>query len=658
MVIAKKPVKKTKPADPRAMAKPLTARPAQRRSPGRADPVVTEIVRNSVVAIAEEMKTNLLRTAYSMVIYEAQDFTVGLFGANGDIISIGIGLPNFIRGISDTIKAMLVHYGPDGERGGTNIGMRPGDVLITNDAYLTGSHLNHITLVVPIFDGKRLIAFSACMAHWADIGGALNIVTRDIYSEGLQVPILKIYDAGKLNVDLLNIIKMNVRIPDRAIGDLHAQMAAVRTGAKRFNELAGRYGTQAVLNGIAAIMDHSEALARKQVRSIPDGVYEAESFMDDDGVDSGKRIRIRVKITVKGDGMTIDLSDVDAQVKGFFNSGEAAGRGCCQVAFKCLTSALEKPVNEGSFRPLKIILPLGKVVSAVKPAAMRRWMTYPMTVVDTIFKALAPAIPQRVIAGHHADLMSALINGNHPEDGKLYILYGGLIGGGWGARYGMDGSSATICINDGDTHNSPLEQVEAKYPVVVDHYGLREDSPGAGKWQGGLGTEKVVRATHEFMFNAQVERVYCRPWGLFGGHPGAGNQVGVQIQAEPEIKFPSGKVLGRLLKPGEAYILRSGGGGGYGIPLERPIDKIEDDLREGYITRQRAEGCYGVIFDSRTGAIDRTATEARRAKLLASGMPMERNDIEDAAEAKDAGEDNEGEGRFLTRGQLFPMRCC
>jgi N-methylhydantoinase B len=615
----------------------------------KVDPIVTEIVRNSLVAISEEMKSNLMRTAYSMVIYEAQDFTVGLFDAAGSIVSIAIGLPNFIRGMSDTIKAMLEHYGTEG--------MDDGDVLVTNDAYVTGSHLNHITLVVPIFHGGRLVGFSACMAHWADIGGALNILTRDIYSEGLQVPILKMYAKGEINKDLLSIIRMNIRIPERGMGDLHAQTAAVRTGARRFRELMDRYGTDQVLSSMAAIMDHSEAQARKHVRSIPDGVYEAESYMDDDGVDAGKRVPIRVKVTVSGDEMTIDLTETSMQVKGFYNCGEAAGRGCCQVAFKCLTSALEKPINEGSFRPLKIILPPSRVVSATKPAPMRRWMTYPMTVVDTIFKAMAPAIPDRVIAGHHADLMTAAINGHFPEDGenpgKLFIVYGGLIGGGWGAKNGADGSNATICINDGDTHNSPLEQVEAKYPMVVERYGLREDSGGAGKWQGGLGTEKIVRATSEWNFNAQVERVYCRPWGLFGGHPGMGNQASVQVGGDPELRFPSGKVLGRLLKPGDAYILRSGGGGGYGSPLERPVEKVASDLAEGYISRHKAESCYGIAFEKDGNGIDIAATAQKRAKLMQVGGAIVERDNEDPLV-----ETEEPKGLYFTEGMLFPLRCC
>ena len=617
----------------------------------RVDPVVTEIVRNGVVAITEEMKTNLMRTAYSMIIYEAQDFTVGLFTIRGDIISIGIGLPNFIRGMSDTVKAMLAHFGTDG--------IVPGDVLVTNDAYITGSHLNHITLVVPIFDGKTLIAFSACMAHWADIGGALNVMTRDIFSEGLQVPILKMHSAGKLNEDLVAILRMNVRIPERAIGDLHAQIATVLTGARRFLELIKRYGRAAVLNGIAAIMDHSEALARKHVRSIPDGTYEAESFMDDDGVDAGKRVPIKVKVIVAGDEMTIDLTDVSKQVKGFYNSGEAAGRGCCQVAFKCVTSGLERPINEGSFRPLKIILPAGRVVSATKPAPMRRWMTYPMTVIDTIFKALAPAIPDRVIAGHHAELMTTQLHGHLP-DGKMFILSGGgLTGGGWGAKNGADGANATICINDGDTHNSPIEQIEAKYPVQAIRYALRADSGGAGQWQGGLGTEKMVRATDEFVMNSYIERVYCRPWGLFGGHPAAGNQVAVHLAGDgDELRFPSGKVIGRSLKHGDAYILRSGGGGGYGSPLDRPLEKIVDDLREGYISRERAESCYGVVFDAGTGAADVAATESMRSRLRTRGSLVTRPELEDAATVHEGGNNDTSDAAKLPDELVFPLRCC
>lgn len=615
-----------------------------RRNHLRPDPILTEVVRNGLVAITEQMKSNLMRTAYSMIIYEAQDFTVGLFDREGATISIGIGLPMFVRGMSDTVKAMIRHFGY--ER------MYEGDVLVTNDAYLTGSHLNHVTLVVPVFADGNVVGFSACMAHWADIGGALDGMTKDIYSEGLQLPILKAHSAGVPNEDLLAIIRMNVRIPARAMGDFNAQVGAVQLGARRLGHLLNKHGPARVLRAIAGIMDNAEALAREHVRSIPDGVYAAESFMDDDGVDQRRRIPIKVTVTVAGDELTVDLSEVSEQVRGFYNSGEAAGRACCQVAFKCLTSPLDLPINDGSFRPLKIILPPGRVVSAVRPAPMRWWMTFPMTIVDTIFAALAPAIPERSIAGHHADLVSAALNGMNPADGKFFVLSGGLTGGGWGAKQGSDGISATIAMNDGDTHNSPVEQVEVKYPMRIDSYRLREDSGGAGRWQGGLGTEKVVRATSPFMFNAQVDRVYCRPWGLFGGHPGAGNEVSV-LAGEKELRFPSGKVLGRQLQANEAYVLRSGGGGGYGSPLDRSLETVQHDLEQGYITVERAQGCYGIVFDY-LGAIDAGATQAERQRRRRMGL--------DQVPHEEPADESDPDGKYLAAGltqgsAIFSVRC-
>src|SRR3954467_2681338 len=229
-----------------------------------ANPVVTEIVRNGLVAVTEEMKINLMRTAYNMIIYEALDFTVGLFDARGDTVSIGLGLPMFIRGMSETVKAKIEHFGTD---------IDPGDILLTNDAYITGSHLNHMTFTVPIFHEGELVAFSCCMAHWPDVGGTLMEGTTDIYSEGLQMPIVKIYRRGVPNEELISIIKTNVRLPERAMGDFRAQIAAVKTGERRFLEMIEKYGRDAVLGGIEAIMDQSEAATRARVEAMPDGVY-------------------------------------------------------------------------------------------------------------------------------------------------------------------------------------------------------------------------------------------------------------------------------------------------------------------------------------------------------------------------------------------------
>ena len=281
------------------------------------DPVITEIVGNGLVAVTEEMKINLMRTAYNMIIYEALDFTVGLFDADGNTVSIGLGLPMFIRGMSDTVKKKIEHFGKD---------IDPGDILLTNDAYITGSHLNHMTFTVPIFHDGELVGFSCCMAHWPDVGGTLDGSTTDIFSEGLQMPIVKIYRKGEINEELVSIITSNVRLPERAMGDFRAQVAAVKTGEKRFLEMLREYGRDHVLGSIDAIMDQSEAIARERVRAIPDGIYEAESFMDDDGISVGAGIPIRVRVEVKGDRMTVDLTEVSKQVGGFYNSGETAGR--------------------------------------------------------------------------------------------------------------------------------------------------------------------------------------------------------------------------------------------------------------------------------------------------------------------------------------------
>jgi N-methylhydantoinase B len=338
----------------------------------------------------------------------------------------------------------------------------------------------------------------------------------------------------------------------------------------------------------------------------------------------GERVPIRVRVEVKDDRMKVDLTDVSKQVAGFYNSGETAGRSCCQVAFKCLTSALDLPINDGQFRALDIVLPPGRVVSALKPAAMRMWMTYPMTIIDTIFKALSPAIPEHITAGHHADLVVGRVNGRRPKDDSFYIYLGGLIGGGWGAKHNGDGSNATIAMNDGDTHNGPSEQVEAKYPLLVERYTLRPDSGGAGRFRGGLGCEQVVQARHDIRFNSQMDRVKCKPWGLEDGLSGFGNSVAIhRFGTAQEQRFHNGKALNQVLHAGDAYILRSGGGGGFGSPLERDLESLARDVRCGYVSKDAAERYYGAVFERETNRIDTAATAIRRSEMRRQGLPQD-----------------------------------
>jgi N-methylhydantoinase B len=567
------------------------------------DPVTVEIIRNGLVAVTEEMKTNLMRTAYNLIVYEALDFTVGLFTAEGDTISIGLGLPMFIRGMAETVKAKLKHFGKDG--------IHPGDILITNDGYITGSHLNHVTLTMPYFHNGKLVAFGCCMAHWLDIGGTRGIVTTDIYSEGLQIPMLKYRRAGVVNQDIIDIIRINCRLPDLAMGDLRAQVTALTTGERRFTELVERYGEEDVGLSVAAIMDQTEAEARANTLSIPDGTYEAESFMDDDGLNVGKHVQLRVKVIVKGDRMTIDLSDMSNQVQGHFNSGPATGLACAQVAYKCLTTPTFYPLNEGSFRSLDVIIPPGKVISAVRPAPLQNWMSFPQTVIDTAFKALAPAIPERTIAGHHADLVIATVNGITPQ-GNFFVTHLGPVGGGWGAKSSEDGVSVTVCINDGDTHNTPSEQVEAKYPLLIERYELRRDSGGAGRTRGGLGADYAVTALCSMQLNSKIERKFCRPWGLYDGLSGDGNSIALRIDGDWEDSPSNAKLAGQRLKKGDGFMIRSGGGGGFGDPKQRPAERVAYDVAEGYISAEAAAADYGVVVDPMTGKLDQAATAKLR----------------------------------------------
>jgi N-methylhydantoinase B len=264
---------------------------------------------------------------------------------------------------------------------------------------------------------------------------------------------------------------------------------------------------------------------------------------------------------------------------------------------------------------LKVIVPPGRVVSATRPAPMRWWMTFPMTVIDTVFKAMTPAIPEKTIAGHHADLCVSLVHGIDPRDGKFFLAHMGPLGGGWGAKQNEDGVSGTVCINDGDTHNSPREQLETKYPLLIERYALIPDSGGPGRHRGGLGCETVVQALTDVTLNASIDRAHCLPWGLMGGLEATGNQVLVRRGSEWEKDRPNAKVLTVQLKTGDAYALRSGGGGGFGSPLERSPEAVRDDVRQGYVSPAAARDYYGVVLHAETLAVDADATAAERAAL-------------------------------------------
>jgi N-methylhydantoinase B len=399
------------------------------------------------------------------------------------------------------------------------------------------------------------------------------------------------------------------------MGDFRAQIAAIRTGERRLAQLLQRYGGATFKRSVHLVFDQSEKLARAAVEKIPDGVYEAESFMDDDGVHLGKSIPIRVRIEITGDEMTVDLTEVSPQVAGPYNSGATAGRSASEVAFKFLTSPLLLPINHGSFRPLKVVLPPGRIVSATKPAPVRTWMTVPMTVVDTIFKALAPVCPDNVLAGHHADLAVPRTFGVDPKTGRAFHFPQTLSGGGWGALHDRDGQNATFCINDGDTHNTPAEAAEGKGPILISYRKLRQDSGGAGKFRGGLGVAQEVRMLAPGSVLSAMERTKCPPWGLHGGKDAMANRFNIVRKDGSVQTLPTGKTPGHVaLETGDGFLIEVGGGGGFWDPSERDPARVLADVRAGYVSVEAARRDYGVVIHQKgcKFELDRAATEALR----------------------------------------------
>jgi N-methylhydantoinase B len=564
------------------------------------DPVTLEVIRNALPAISNEMSYDLQRTSYNMMIYEVRDYCCALLDTDGNLLSQNLGgVSHFVADLSVVIQDGVKKIGKGN--------FHPGDVIITNHQAVCGQHLNNVCIYTPFFFKGELIGFPIVRAHWVDVGGmstgfgaTANVL--DPWMEGLQMDQLKIYEAGKPKEDLLKLISDNIRYPESSMGDLRAQIASCQLALRRLEDLFGKFGRDLVLEAVQRIFADTETKCRKIVEQIPDGVYEAESFLDDSGYRNSPPLGIKARVTVSGSDMTIDLSGCATQTPGSYNSRTLAG---ARVAYKALTMPLD-PVNEGSFSALKIIIHEGSFMMAKYPAIMSGWSLPIPTVVDTVLKALAPAMTDRVPAGHLGVLGGTIVFfGRDPLKGKNFVVQS-IEGGGWGGRPFEDGASASVSICQGDVRNAPIENIELKCPVIVEERLLRKDSGGAGKFRGGLGLDSKVRNLVEGRWNLiQTGRRQCAPWGLWGGKSGATSDYLLQLPGESDWK--SVDVAMHPVPADARAIIRTAGGGGWGSPLEREAERVRMDVLEGFVSPEAARSEYGVVLDERF-EIDAKAT--------------------------------------------------
>ena len=544
------------------------------------DPITLEVIRHGLVSITDQIDANITRTAFSPYIYEYKDFAVGLVSADGELIAQCTGgMPVFVAdSVGMAVRDGLATYGA--------ARLHYGDVVVCNHAAIQGQHLNNTVMYTPIYAGPQraaLIGFFAINVHWIDIGG-ITPRSSDIFMEGLQLRSIKLWSKGEPIQEVYRIIENNTRFPVELLGDIAAQHAGCVLGRDLTQALADKYGVDTFASAVKTILDQSEAAARARSARVPDGVYRYETFFDNDG-ETGEPIPIRVKVIVAGDEMTIDYSDMADQVKGCINSGYyGGGRTTARVAFKYLI-ANNEPANEGTFRPLKLILPEGKILSAHPTAPMGNYSQPFPTVIDAVIKALEKALPERVTGAHFGTFSGVRFRGRTATGAPFDCHDSGH--GGWGACATHDGAGPFRTMAHGDTRIIPIELQESMYPYRIAEFSLREDSAGAGKFRGGLGFRKCYEILGPCNLQAMFDRVKWPPWGVQGGKEAKPGQITVvKKSGEKEIIYKS---KGYPLEPGDMIIVETGGGGGYGPPSERPRELIERDLRRGYVSRRCRE---------------------------------------------------------------------
>lgn len=610
------------PAKKAAKAPAKKTAAAKGRKP-KVDPITLQVIGGALHTAAREMGHVLYRMSFSSIIRESEDLGAGLFDADYQTLSesdstpLHIGsIPGYLRGMAETLQ--------DGE-------WYEGDVVIHNHPYYGASHSPDIAVAIPIFWEGKLVGFSANTAHHVDIGAAtpgLIIDIPDVFAEGMLLAGIKLYRKGVRNEGLWQYMKYNSRTAKMLMDDIEAQVASARLGVERYKDLIRQYGYDTFKAACDELMNYTERMMRQQIKKIPNGTYRAEGWLDDDGRNRGERLPVKVAVTVKGDSISVDLTGSSDQVPTGYN---VPFDGSTKVAVYCAFRSLLLdqsetevyiPSNEGSFRPIEVIAPLGSIFNPRFPAAAEARFTQCNRVIDCIYRALAPVMPEKVTAGNSASLSFISYAGLRPSGD--YWVFLEVNEGSYGARAKKDGPDSIdnlMC----NTRNNPLEDLGMHLPMVCERYELRDDvMPGAGRTRGGIGVVKSQRVLTEGVITHECDRHTDVPWGAFGGKEGAVGKVIRYNTRKPgsEVEMPA-KFSGVGINADDVIAFYGPCGGGYGDPLERSAEQVLEDVLDDFCTIEHARNAYGVVV-TKDLKLDKAATEKLRAEMRrVSGVAAE-----------------------------------
>lgn len=551
------------------------------------DPIRLEVFANALRSIADETFVALQKSAYSTNIKERHDHSTALFDARGRLVmQAQQSLPLHVGAISGTVKKLVAKYGTD---------IHEGDVFVANDPYAaSGTHLPDICITAPVFHGGRLVGFSGCTAHHADIGGAsvggASGGLTEIFQEGFRIPMVRLFSKGQMNQEMFDIFLLNVRGAEERRGDYYAQFAAVSLGAKRLAEICDRYGADYVEAAFDELLARTHQRLTRALDQIPAGEYVFEDVMDDDGV-AARDLRVAVTLRKTADKLVIDFIGTAPQTPGNINSPFADTVSTVLYVLKCVLDPTISS-NDGLLSAVEVIAPAGSLVNPAYPAAVTNRSATDQRVVDVLLGALAKALPDRVVAAANGSNTGVYIYGTDPRTGGRFYFFE-TMGGGFGGRATRDGKDA-VQVHVTNTANTPVEAIEREFPLLVEEYAIVEDSGGAGRFRGGCGLRRVIRPLGEnFTFGGTGERFAGhRPWGLFGGEAGETGFFALRDGSGEVTRLPT-KVPGVTIPADGAVIMQTAGAGGYGAPATRAPEAVADDRADGKFSAAYIARHYG-----------------------------------------------------------------